>query len=364
VRHRTTETLLDLSTSLCFMLATAVVGGYGGVQVLQDRMTVGGLVAFYTYLTRIFGPTQMLVTLYSSLQRASASIRRVREVLDVPPTIVDPPRPTVLRSSGPVAIELRGVHFAYRDEQTVLNGLNLEIGPGEKVALVGSSGCGKSTVARLLTRMYDPDRGSLTLDGVDLRQLTLRTLRSRVALVPQDPILFDVSLKENLLYAHPDADDAELREVLAMTRLEETVAELPNGWEEAVGHLGGRLSGGQRQRLAIARAILQNPRLLILDEATSALDGVTELHQLRSLDRYDVDRTTIVIAHRLSAIRWAERIVVLQGGRVLADGDHRQLYASCGTYRELCDKQSEHEGAHLSILPPVPDDTPTIERTA
>jgi ABC-type multidrug transport system fused ATPase/permease subunit len=343
VKRRATELLLGYVTNLHFALGNAVVLGLGGYQVLSGVLSVGGLVAFYSYMGRILGPLEGVVTLYSSLQRASASIRRILQLLEVAPTVVDAPRPVHLPRNGPIAVALCGVRFCYREEQPVLDELHLAIHPGEKVALVGVSGCGKSTIARLLTRMYDPEHGCVELDGVDIRDLRLRDLRSRVALVPQDPVLFDVSLKENLLYASPQASDGELRQVLRMAQLEETIQELPKGWKEPVGPRGERLSGGQRQRAALARAVLQNPRLLILDEATSALDGLTERRLLKALDSFVQDRTTILIAHRLSAILWADRIVVLGMGRVVDEGTHPELYRRCDLYRQLCARQLKEE---------------------
>jgi ABC-type multidrug transport system fused ATPase/permease subunit len=339
VKRRATELWLAFATNINFVLGTAIVLGLGGEQVLSGALTLGGMVAFYTYLSRIFGPLEVVVTLYSGIQRASASIRRLLEILETRPAIVDPPRPVRLPRGGPLDVELTGVSFSYGQEAPVLEDLDLSIRRGEKVALVGLSGCGKSTIARLLTRLYDPERGRVEIDGVDVRDLELRALRRLVALVPQDPVLFGVSLRENLLYGDRRATDNDLRKAVRMAQLEETIAELPAGWTEPVGARGERLSGGQRQRVAVARAILQGPRLLILDEATSALDGLTERRLLKALDAFVRDRTTILIAHRLSAILWADRIILLDAGRVLAEGTHADLYRRCDLYRELCEKQ-------------------------
>jgi ABC-type multidrug transport system fused ATPase/permease subunit len=339
VKRRATELWLAFATNINFVLGTAIVLGLGGEQVLSGALTLGGMVAFYTYLSRIFGPLEVVVTLYSGIQRASASIRRLLEILETRPAIVDPPRPVRLPRGGPLDVELAGVSFSYGQEAPVLEDLDLSIRRGEKVALVGLSGCGKSTIARLLTRLYDPERGRVEIDGVDVRDLELRALRRLVALVPQDPVLFGVSLRENLLYGDRRATDNDLRNAVRMAQLEETIAELPAGWTEPVGARGERLSGGQRQRVAVARAILQGPRLLILDEATSALDGLTERRLLKALDAFVRDRTTILIAHRLSAILWADRIILLDAGRVLAEGTHADLYRRCDLYRELCEKQ-------------------------
>jgi ABC-type multidrug transport system fused ATPase/permease subunit len=357
VKRRTTELGLSFATNLNFILATAIVLGLGGYEVLQGTLSVGGMVAFYTYLSRIFGPLDVVVALYAGVQRAGASIRRLLEVLDAKPEIVDPLRPAQLPRTGPVRVELTAVRFSYKAELPVLDGLDLVLRPGEKVALVGRSGCGKSTLARLLTRLYDPARGRVEIDGVDVRDLELRELRRRVALVPQDPVLFGVSLRENLLYGNRRATDSDLRYAVRMAQLEETIDELPAGWDEPVGARGDRLSGGQRQRVAVARAILQDPRLLILDEATSALDGLTERRLLKALDAFVRDRTTILIAHRLSAILWADRILLLDAGRVLDGGTHSELYRRCELYREICEKQ-------LKADEPLAAGSPWTERGA
>lgn len=357
LKRRGTELGLQLASDLGMILATSLVIGYGGLQVIQGTLSLGGFVAFYTFLGRLFGPTQMLVLLYSSVQRASASIRRVREVLDAEPTLVDPSQPRKLAPSGPLAVQLEGVDFAYPGRPATLDGLDLDIAPGERVALVGTSGCGKTTIARLLARLYDPEEGRVTFDGEDLRDLSLRDVRSRVALVLQEPLLFDVSLGENLRYARSGLAPEQIQRVLETCCLDQVVAELSDGLESTVGPGGSKLSGGQRQRVAVARALLQQPRLLVLDEATSALDSTTELELLRGLDKLARDCTTVVIAHRLSAILWAERIVVIRQGRVIDHGNHQELYQRCASYRQLCDHQLE--GAEI-IAPEFPAPTAAI----
>lgn len=339
IRRKGTEVALSFSSQVTMVAAGAMVLGFGGLQVLRGALTIGGLVAFYSYLSRLFEPLEVVISLYANLQRVSASIRRVTSVLQTRPTVMDPPHPRRIEGAGALSVELRDVRFGYQPGHPILQGLELAIRPGERVAIVGSSGSGKSTIARLVTRLYDPDSGSVLLDGIPVGDLRLKDLRAQVALVPQDPVLFDASLKENLLYARPGASDGELDRVLAMAQLAQTLEQLPNGWSEPVGPRGDRLSGGQRQRVAVARAILQDPRLLILDEATSALDGFTEHRLLHSLQEHVRGRTVLVIAHRLSAILWAERIVVLEGGRVVGDGSHGELYRRCEAYRRLCDEQ-------------------------
>jgi ABC-type multidrug transport system fused ATPase/permease subunit len=225
----------------------------------------------------------------------------------------------------------------------VLQGISFRAEPGERIALVGESGSGKSTVSRLLARLYEPQGGSVCVDGADVRRIQLRSLRSAVAVVPQDPVLFDVTLRENLLYGNPHATEEELLEAIERARLGAAVRRFAQGLIEPVGPRGARLSGGQRQRVAIARAILQRPRVLVLDEATSALDGPTERAVLESLEAFVRDRTTLLIAHRLSAIRWADRVLVLDHGRIVEEGTDAELYRRGGLYRRLCEQQFRRE---------------------
>lgn len=337
------ELLLAFSSQVALVAATALALGLGGYQVLVGALSIGGLVAFYSYLSRIFTPVETVVHLYAEVLRATASIRRVREVLGVEPTVVDPRHPEPFPRQGAAAIRFEGVCFGYEDSKPILDHLDLELEPGERVALVGSSGSGKSTVARLLTRQADPWQGQVLIDGVPLPRVRLRDLRSRVALVPQDPLLFDTSVEDNLRSANPRASEADLRRVLAMAQLETVLERLPDGRRQRVGPRGECLSGGQRQRVAIARSVLQDPRLLILDEATSGLDGLTERRLLGALGEAVQERTVLLIAHRLATIRWADRVVLLDEGRAVASGSHPELYRSCPRYRQLCEEQLRGE---------------------
>lgn len=339
VSRRTVELIVGLLSMMVSVTAIALALGLGGYQVLRGTLTVGGLVAFYTYLNRVFDPIRDMVDMYSRLQRANASIRRVMTLMAETPDVVERPDARRLPASTYGRVQVDGLRFGYKEEREVLRGVSLELEPGEKVALVGSSGSGKTTLGKLLVRLYDPAAGTIRIDGEPLVDLELRNLRARVALVPQDPVLFDVSLRENLLYGRPKASEEELRRALELAQLTETVAELEAGLDEPLGPRGGKLSGGQRQRVALARAILSEPRILILDEATSALDGPTEHALLEALDGFVAERTTLLIAHRISAVRWADRVVVMEEGRVVEDGTHDDLYAAGGTYRRLCDEQ-------------------------
>ncbi|MCB1056700.1 MAG: ABC transporter ATP-binding protein [Acidobacteria bacterium] len=339
VSRRSVELIVGLLSMMVSVTAIALALGLGGYQVLRGTLTVGGLVAFYTYLNRIFDPIRDMVDMYSRLQRANASIRRVMGLLEETPEVVERPGARRLPATTRGRVVVRDLHFGYKEEREVLAGVSLALEPGEKVALVGSSGSGKTTLAKLLVRLYDPASGEVSIDGERLVDLELHSLRAAVALVPQDPVLFDVTLRENLLYGHPKASEEEIRRALELAQLTDMVAGLESGLDEPLGPRGGKLSGGQRQRLALARAILAEPRVLILDEATSALDGPTERALLEALDGFVADRTTLLIAHRISAVRWADRIVVMADGQVVEVGSHDDLYAAGGTYRRLCDEQ-------------------------
>ncbi|HEX7181109.1 MAG TPA: ABC transporter ATP-binding protein [Thermoanaerobaculia bacterium] len=343
VRRRIEELAFGLFSISLIVAAIAFALGYGGYQVMAGAMSVGGLVAYYTYLGRFFEPLRNVVDLYSQVQRSNASTRRILEVLDREPSVADRPGALPLPPDTPGVVEFSGVTFAYHADKPVLQGISFRAEPGERIALVGESGSGKSTVSRLLARLYEPQGGSVCVDGADVRRIQLRSLRSAVAVVPQDPVLFDVTLRENLLYGNPHATEEELLEAIEMARLGSTVRRLPQGLLEPVGPRGARLSGGQRQRVAIARAILQRPRVLVLDEATSALDGPTERAVLESLEGFVRDRTTLLIAHRLSAIRWADRILVLDHGRIVEEGTDAELYRRGGLYRRLCEEQFRRE---------------------
>lgn len=338
VRRRSFELLAENATSLIMTVATAIVLGYGGKQVLDGALTIGGLVAFYTYLSRVFGPAQTLVSLYSALQRSGASIRRLMVLTEAKPAIADPRRPRSIPDHGPLDVAFENVSFSY-GTQPVLNSFSATVKSGEAVALVGFTGSGKSTIGRLLTRFYDPQGGKLTLGGIPVRESRLRDLRKKVAYVSQEPILFNATLRENLVATADRIDEERLWEALRIAQIESFVSDLPEGLDTPVGVRGQKLSGGEKQRLAIARAILQQPRLLILDEATAGLDGITEQALLRSLEPLTKEMTILLIAHRISAIRWAKRVLVLDTGRLVDQGTHQELMLRSTLYRELCTKQ-------------------------
>ena len=326
-------------TSLAAYGAVALVLWSGGRLVAAGGMTVGELTQFILYTLIVAFSLSALGDLWSDFMRAGGASERVFELLDRPPEI---PVAGGLRPETAVGrIELEAVGFAYpsRPDVPVLDGLDLVIDPGEMVALVGPSGAGKSTVASLVLRLYDPVSGAVRFDGVDIRELDPVWLRERIGVVAQEPILFSTTIAENIRYGRPDAADAEVEAAARAANAHDFVAALPEGYATEVGERGVRLSGGQKQRVAIARAVLKDPRVLLLDEATSALDAESEALVRDALARLMHGRTAVVIAHRLSTVRDADRVVVLDGGRVVESGSHAELMARAGTYRRLVDRQ-------------------------
>jgi len=316
VKRRMTELLFSSVLYLIIVVGMASVLCYGGYQVIMGTLTAGGLVAFYGYILQLFIPLYGVVDIYSKLQRVRASVSRLMEITDADVVMRDRPGATVLSRDIPVDIEFKEVSFDYRSDRPVLNAINLHVNSGERVALVGTSGNGKSTIARLVARLYDARAGTVLIEGIDVRDIALRSLRSSVIFVPQEPVLFDVTLRENLLYGNPDASREELEKVAKLAQLEAVIKRLPNGLEEPLGPRGNRLSGGERQRVALARALLQHPKVLILDECTSALDAVTERDLLKDLDDHLRGVTTIIISHRPYPTSWADREVRLNYGQI------------------------------------------------
>ena len=320
VKRRSAEVFFSTLLYLIVVAGMASVLCYGGYLVMTGRLTPGGLVAFYGYILQLFIPLYSVVDIYSKLQRAGASIRRLQEITDAQAVLRDRPDALTLQPDAAGLIELKEVSFSYDSDRPVLNAVSLRVNPGERVAISGRSGNGKSTIARLVARLYDAPSGAVMIEGTDVRDIKLKSLRSSVIFVPQDPVLFDVTLRENLLYGNTQASEAELERVARLVQLEELIRKLPHGWHEPLGPRGNRLSGGERQRVALARALLQRPRILILDECTSALDALTERRVLDGLDSFLQDVTTIVISHRPFPTRWAKRVIYLKHGRTSCSG--------------------------------------------
>jgi ABC-type multidrug transport system fused ATPase/permease subunit len=311
VKRRGTELFFSALLYLIIVVGMASVLCYGGYLVIAARLTAGGLVAFYGYTLQLFIPLYGVVDIYSKLQRAGASIRRLMEITEAQAILHEPANALVLGAGCAGVVELRDVSFSYASDRRVLSNVNLRVSAGERVAIAAGSGHGKSTIAKLVARLYDARSGTVLIEGNDVRDLKLKSLRSSVIFVPQDPVLFDVTLRENLLYGNARATRDEIERVTQLAQLESVIRKLPLGWDEPLGPRGNRLSGGERQRVALARALLQHPKVLILDECTSALDALTERRLLDGLDEFLHDVTTIVISHRPVPTGWATRVIRL-----------------------------------------------------
>jgi ABC-type multidrug transport system fused ATPase/permease subunit len=332
VRRRSTELVFAFLLLSLIETASVAILGYGGYLVICGALSIGGLVAFYTYLERLFGSLGGALDIYSEVQRARVSVQRILQIVEADAAIVDRPGACSLSCNARGYLQLNGVEFRYRQGRTVLDGVSFNVNGGEKIALVGLSGSGKSTIAKLVTRVYDVSDGEILVDGIDIRDVSVKSLRSTVALVPQDPVLFDATLRENLLYGNPKASEAQLDEAVTLAQLRSIIERLPKGWNEMIGARGYRLSGGERQRVAMARAILQRPRILILDEATSALDAQTENQLLDALKSFVEARTVIIISHRLPPALWADRVLTLHNGRIAEERSSLQFRSDNGTF--------------------------------
>lgn len=324
-------------------LGGVFVVGFGGYLAYLNLLEVGDIVAFLLYLTLFYAPITGLANLLEQMQQALAGAERVFETLDAPVTVMNTPgAPPLENPQG--AISFENVSFSYTDGVPVLDKVSFEAAPGEMVAVVGATGVGKSTLARLAARFYDPDAGTIKIDGRDLRGIDLYNLRQNVAMVLQDTFLFNGTIAENIAFARPEASSAEIERAAGIARIHEDILAMPEGYLTKVGERGARLSGGQKQRIAIARAVLCEAPVLILDEATASVDVQTEANIQNSLMELMGTRTIIVIAHRLSTVRRANRILVFENGRVIQQGTHDQLSDAPGLYREMCRVQQAGQG--------------------
>ena len=331
----------------------------GGRQAIRGELTVGEFVAFYGYVLLLVGPMRMLGIALGMAQRAVASGARVFEVLDREPRIVAPPGAPPLPPGGG-RVELRGVESGFgegAEARQVLRGVDLSVEPGRSIALVGATGSGKTTLVGLLPRLYDPTAGEVLIDGADVRSLDLESLRSEIAFVSDDPFLFSATVRENIAYARPEASDEEIRLAARRAGIDDFVESLPDGYDTLVGERGLTVSGGQRQRLAIARALIRDPRILILDDATSSVDATTEARIGQALREVMLGRTTFVIAHRMSTIALADEIVVLEDGRVAARGTHDELLDTSPLYREIAER-----GQPYQVFLTEPEPEPEVAR--
>lgn len=355
--------------TLLATLATAVVYGIGGVMAVHGAMTIGTLLALAALLGRLYAPLTQLSSVRVDVMTALISFERVFEVLDLEPLVAEKADARTL-PAGPLAVEFDGVVFGYPtaeqvsieslqtvlthdkgDGSTVLYGVSFRADPGRMIALVGPSGAGKTTTIGLVSRLYDPTSGTVRIGGMDLRDVTFESLRERVGVVTQEAHMFHDTIRANLLYAKPDASDAELERVLREAQVWEMVSRLPYGLDTMVGDRGHRLSGGEKQRLAIARLLLKAPSVVVLDEATAHLDSESEAAVSRALDSALAGRTSIVIAHRLSTIRDADLILVMEEGHIIQRGTHEELLALGGTYADLYHTQFRDQAVETTVVP-------------
>jgi len=310
----------------------------GGHEVISSRLTIGTVVAFTMYLNRLYGPATGLVNAHVEIMGAVSLFRRIFEYLDLPIEIAEPANP--VRIAAPRGdLRFEAVSMGYAAGALTVQDLSFEARPGQMVALVGPSGAGKTTVTYLACRLYDPSKGRVTFDGVDLRDLSLADLPTWVANVTQESTLFNATVEENLRYGKPEASREEIERACQLAQIHDVIAALPEGYDTVVGERGYKLSGGEKQRMALARVVLRDPKLLILDEATSSLDSRSEALIQQALEPLLAGRTSLVIAHRLSTILRADLILVLDKGRIVEQGTHAELLAHSGLYAKLYDEQ-------------------------
>jgi ATP-binding cassette subfamily B protein len=342
VRQRATEMTFGGASVSVIVLGMGLILGYGGYEVTRGALTVGGLVAFYGYVFRLFAPVSIAIDLQSRLQRVGASIRRIEVITDRRQKPDGRSNTVPLRQDIRPDLEFRSVWFAYSKDRPVLREMSFRVEAEETVALVGLNGSGKSTIGLLATGLCDPDAGSILIGGRDTLDVGRRSLRAYITLIPQDPILFDETIRQNLLYGSPSATDRDLDAVAALTQFDRVLQRFPRGLDEPLGPLGHSLSGGERKRLALARTLLQQPRILIVDEITSSLDAPSAAGLLEGLDVFRHTRTLVVVSHRPATILWADRILVVSEGAIADSGKHADLILRCEAYQRIWEFQ-HHE---------------------
>jgi ABC-type multidrug transport system fused ATPase/permease subunit len=324
MERKVNEVVFGAVISFVIVLSLASVLGFGGYEVIVGKLTTGGLVAFYAYTLQLFGPLYSAADISAKIQRALASAARVIELTDPAKSVVDSYGAVSLTGHCKGNVELIDVSFSYPGSGRVVQGVSLRVEPGEHVVFVGENGSGKSTAVKLIARLYDVEEGAILIDGIDIRELKLKSLRHAIGFMPQEPVLFETTLRECLLYGKPDASQRELDEVAEVAMLEPVLRRLAHGWESSVGRMGGCLSGGERQRVALARVLIQRPRILLLDEATSQVDEVAEEEIIERVGRFLRGSSVIMVSHRSYAEVWADRVLRFENGR-LAGGSGDSL---------------------------------------
>ena len=338
VRASVTNSLAANFINMINMIGPVVVLSWGTYLIAGGTMKLGTLMAFYMLLTYLYSPIQSLASVHIEIQSAMASVDRIFEYLDIPPAVAEVENPVALHDvKGRISLE--NVSFSYNEGGFTINEFSLDIGEREKVAIFGPSGSGKTTLINLIMRFFDPQSGRITLDGIDIKNLSLKTLRSNISLVDQEPLLFRTTVFDNIAYSKQDAAPGEVEAAARAANIHDFITGLPGGYKSEVGERGVTLSGGEKQRMCLARAILRNPSILILDEATSALDSMSEHLIQESLKKILADKTAIIIAHRLATVQHADRIIAIDKGRIVDEGRHEELLEKSPLYRELAKRQ-------------------------
>lgn len=348
IQSQSSLTLLNVGQGAIIGIGLIIVMTMAGQGVVNGLYTIGDFVLVNTFLIQLYLPLSFLGTVYRELKRSLVDMDKMFELAEVDAEIQDPPDAKALMATEG-SIEFENVSFSYNPDRPILKNISFTVPPGNTVAIVGPSGAGKSTISRILFRFYDIDSGSVRIDGQDIRDVTQKSLRESIGVVPQDTVLFNDTIEYNIQYGRPEALQDEVRESAKMAKIHDFVLELPQQYETMVGERGLKLSGGEKQRVAIARTILKNPKILLFDEATSALDSHTEKEIQASLKEVSQDRSTLVIAHRLSTIIDADEIIVLKEGEVVEKGNHAQLLALNGEYRSMWERQQEAQEYQMKL---------------